>query len=628
VRHEPPGSSPRSRRKRQLVRSAVITVVSGRYQHLAGQRRSLRLLRPPVGLHVVVALDDPDVADRIAAGSHDTDPPTLVIDVPAAADGLPLAAGRNAGARVALAHGAQLLVFLDVDCLVEVDLIGRYADAALRQPGSLLCGPVTYLPSHNGEWTPQRLREHRAPHPARPDPPAGTLVPADPALFWSLSFAATSDTWTTVGGFDEGFAGYGAEDTDYARRAAERGVDMFWVGGADAYHQHHPTADPPVQHVDAILRNGARYANRWGDWPMTGWLGEFERLGLVRRVGTDWFRERPVRLASSPPRHPYVAAVDADGSEPVRPDRVCGWEPDPLLTTGWLRAHAQEIDVVHLHFGFEHLTSDELASWTDAARRLHLPVVVTVHDLRNPHLDENRRHVEHLRILLSAAAEVITLTAWAALEIKERYGRIARVLAHPTVTEAEPNGARASMRRRDVTVVLGTLRRNVREPAAIVASTVDGAESAGARVRVSVRREAADDPRLKRVHALADEGRVDLEVHERLTDDELRDFLDRSHAIVLPYRFGTHSGWVELARDSGTHVVAPSCGHYASQWSDVVSYQNDERRGLSTTSLQAAVRTVAGRPPAAAAERAERIGDRARIRAAHEVIYRQVMARR
>ena len=44
---------------------------------------------------------------------------------------------------------------------------------------------------------------------------------------------------------------------------------------------------------------------------------------------------------------------------------------------------------------------------------------------------------------------------------------------------------------------------------------------------------------------------------------------------VLPYRFGTHSGWLEACVDLGTAVVAPSCGFYAEQ-QPVHSYRHDE----------------------------------------------------
>lgn len=119
-------------------------------------------------------------------------------------------------------------------------------------------------------------------------------------LFWSLSFAATRETWDRLGGFDEGYEGYGGEDTDFAFRAREAGIALVWVGGAHAYHQHHPTSNPPVQHLDDILRNGRRFAERWGEWPMQGWLSAFADLGLVDQEGDGYRRARPSE--SSAPR--------------------------------------------------------------------------------------------------------------------------------------------------------------------------------------------------------------------------------------------------------------------------------------------------------------------------------------
>jgi len=49
-------------------------------------------------------------------------------------------------------------------------------------------------------------------------------------------------------------------------------LGLGWVGGARAYHQHHPVSSPPVEHLDDILRNGRLFHERWGEWPMTGWL--------------------------------------------------------------------------------------------------------------------------------------------------------------------------------------------------------------------------------------------------------------------------------------------------------------------------------------------------------------------
>ena len=90
-------------------------------------------------------------------------------------------------------------------------------------------------------------------------------------------------SWKAVGGFDEGYVGYGGEDTDFAQRLGRAGGRLVWVGGARAFHQHHATSSPPVEHVHDIVVNANRFARRWGWWPMEGWLDAFADLGLARR---------------------------------------------------------------------------------------------------------------------------------------------------------------------------------------------------------------------------------------------------------------------------------------------------------------------------------------------------------
>ncbi len=259
----------------------MITIAHGRHDHLRGQRAAMARLRTAPDLTVVVAIDDPEIAGVVGPGVE-------VVAVPAAPDGLPLAAARNAGAEAALAAGADRLVFLDVDCLPGPGLLDAYAAAATTPVGSraLLCGPVAYLPPPPEDgYDLSGLADHPF-HAARPAPPAGRLeTGGDPRLFWSLSFALTAPTWRRIGGFCTDYVGYGAEDTDFGLLAAQSGIDLVWVGGADAFHQWHPTARPPVQHLDDILRNAAIFADRWGWWPMEGWLGEFAALGLVRADG-------------------------------------------------------------------------------------------------------------------------------------------------------------------------------------------------------------------------------------------------------------------------------------------------------------------------------------------------------
>ena len=275
--------------------AAVITVAHGRHDHLQRQEQTIARLDPPADHRIVVALDDPAIAS--VTGSH-----TVVVEQPAPADGLPLAAARNIGATTARAAGADLLVFLDVDCLPAPGLIQAYERAAtqLDTSPSLLAGPVAYLPPPPaGGYDLDGLDQHPF-HPGRPAPRPGELVSGgDHRLFWSLNFAVSSAVWDRIGGFCEDYRGYGAEDTDFAMLARSVGVDLAWVGGAAAYHQWHPTTNPPRQHLDDILRNGRTYADRWGTWPMEGWLESFAGQGLIRWTGNDWARVEPAYAAAS-----------------------------------------------------------------------------------------------------------------------------------------------------------------------------------------------------------------------------------------------------------------------------------------------------------------------------------------
>lgn len=256
----------------------MVTAVAGRREHLERQRVGLRTGSLVPDLHVVAAMGEPDLAPAIA------DPllPTAVTDVRMPPAGLPVAAARNAGAVVAMSDHCDVLVFLDVDVIPDRLLVQRYVEAlATVDRPTILCGPVAYLP--DGVTDPAEFGRHPF-HRARPVPADGEMIPLDElGLFWSLSFALHRDTWRSTHGFDEDYVGYGAEDTDFAHRAHEAGIELAWLGGAAGYHQYHPISDPPVEHLDDILVNGARFAARWGTWPMTGWLEAFEARGLVRR---------------------------------------------------------------------------------------------------------------------------------------------------------------------------------------------------------------------------------------------------------------------------------------------------------------------------------------------------------
>ncbi len=288
----------------------VATLQRGRHRQLRNQGRGLlaQTLRP--SRWIVVSMDPapPPLAGWPAAA------PALEV-VPHPADPqrpLPLAAARNAAAACAGAAGAELLIMLDVDCIPAPRLVERYVAAARATGGgAIVLGPVGRLAAgdlheRDGEDAPpldrpltlaaDELAAARAREP-RPFPAGTRLAPLDrPELFWSLSYALAPSTHAQIGGYDEGYAGYGGEDTDFALNAARAGVELWTAGGAWAYHQHHPVSSPPREHLADIVRNARRFHARWGWWPMEGWLAAFASEGLIEwRPGSDVLRATTAR---------------------------------------------------------------------------------------------------------------------------------------------------------------------------------------------------------------------------------------------------------------------------------------------------------------------------------------------
>ncbi len=325
----------------------------------------------------------------------------------------------------------------------------------------------------------------------------------------------------------------------------------------------------------------------------------------------------PLRVATVPAAGAYLDAVLPPDVLRVGPASSPSpwWDPDHLV------AAAAGIDVLHVHSGYESMTSDQLEAWTAAVRRTGLPLVVTVHQLRPVEGGSLVRHRAQLQALLATAEVVLTLTPGAADEIADRYGRTAIVVAHPSLATPTPGIGRET---RLVGLYLGRLGPDVAEPELLVRGALSGAVSGGGRLRVDVHPDVDLDAALPELADLAAGEQLELRrSHPRDSTALLRN-LQELHVSVLPHRACTHSSWVELCRDAGTRVVVPRGGHLDQQWPDVVAYDNDPRTGLDATSLSSAVVAALTRPAPGRADRAWRAEQQTAVRRVHAEVYAQV----
>ena len=347
-------------------------------------------------------------------------------------------------------------------------------------------------------------------------------------------------------------------------------------------------------------------------------------------------------MAAVPSSHPYVDAVTDPRAvrllgDPCVPGAPEGqWWPPQALLPAWLEAHADEFDLVHLHFGMESYRPDELAETVATLRRLNRPLVYTVHDLENPQLSSQDEHRAALAVLTAAAAELITLTDSADAEVQRQYGRSTTVIPHPTLlaSAASPVGTPRAMTR--VGVHLRDLRPNidgVGTVATLVRAVAD-LRAEGARIEAVVRvNERVRDAEAAASIALlaADADGVTIERGSRMDDDELERWLSDLDACLLPYRHGTQSGWAELCFDLAVPVIGTRVGHIAAQHpADFHAFAVGDPIALARaiTDATAPAWSIPGSPRRAeevSRRRADRVAERDAVRDAHVRVYRRAL---
>jgi GT2 family glycosyltransferase len=214
----------------------------------------------------IVCMDDP--SDIKTEGYGNVKLHTLE-----SSENLPLAAARNRGVQAA---ETDRIICIDVDCIVSPTLFTGMLEALT--PTTIIVAYPRYLSivPRNGNYA--DLYFQAVDHPARKHIVSGEPVPH--LEFWSLIFAIHKNSFQTIGGFDESFTGYGAEDTDFAMTFHKAGMQQIFVKDF-VLHQYHDKYDPPLNHFNDILQNAATYYKKWGSLPMGRWLRLFAEASLI-----------------------------------------------------------------------------------------------------------------------------------------------------------------------------------------------------------------------------------------------------------------------------------------------------------------------------------------------------------
>lgn len=232
------------------------------------------------------------------------------------------AAARNAGVRLA---EAPVMLFLDDDVVPEPGCVAAYAahHAAGNRPVVVVGDCPVVLPArprpHDlGGWAWWVDFNHRR---------AGS--PASYRDVCAGNLSVPRELFVAVGGFDEGFTGYGAEDWELGVRLLAAGVDVVVEPGAVAHHHRRHSIADLLAHARSEGRADVHFARRHPDvvpslrlrypprFEVFGDVGACERI--VRRAGWRLPLVQPLRrfwrvLDDARARAYWLGVVDAVGS--------------------------------------------------------------------------------------------------------------------------------------------------------------------------------------------------------------------------------------------------------------------------------------------------------------------------
>ncbi|QFG68534.1 glycosyltransferase family 2 protein [Ornithinimicrobium pratense] len=273
-----------------IDRPGVAVITAGYRQHDAHLDQIGGLARSAVtpDLHVIISMGDRDLTRGRVPLHHDRWE-TIVRAMPPGPQRARRVLARDAGARVAVEAGAELLVFLDADALPSLHFVEQYAEALAQPSGRgprVLCGGLVDpgpRPEAGYQWS--RLDQMVAEDLAAGGVAAGQVVP-EPQVerLRAASFGITATDLEAIGGMLGPELSTSEHDLDFASRLREAGGSLARLMGVTALRRPRNLADVTPVELDTLAKAANRFEERWDTrLSVVPVLVAAERAGLLRR---------------------------------------------------------------------------------------------------------------------------------------------------------------------------------------------------------------------------------------------------------------------------------------------------------------------------------------------------------
>lgn len=294
---------------------------------------------------------------------------------------------------------------------------------------------------------------------------------------------------------------------------------------------------------------------------------------------------------SFPSRHPYVSKFDYGEIRFVNPGTDYFSEGNYLKQYISIHHPPESYDVVHIHFSFDKVPLNYFENLLAYFKKIEKPIVWTCHSRESQRI-KNLGRGRYQQLLFEYSDRIISPTKGCAEWIGQKFGKHkGPIEIIPLGFLADPDEVkklkRKTKKHHDLfTYLVGEFRENKE----IVQSIINFLHCKGLnKVRLQlifkplsfykkiygdyqVRGEVLD------FFSLIDNPRIKILSKPEISNQEIiRAFLE-SHAIILPYKWGTHSGQIELAKDCGCHVVTTNVGYFVEQWDKIICWDVSDNK--------------------------------------------------
>jgi GT2 family glycosyltransferase len=202
-------------------------------------------------------------------------------------ENLGVAGGRNCGFREALRRGSNYILSLDNDACIDSHLIEELVKVAEADHRIGVAGPKTYFDDGSGniQCSGGRITytQNVCAQRGSGEPDRGQYDKIeDVDYFPGFGFMARREVFEKLNFLDEGFYGYGHEDTDFCVRAKRLGYRVVYAPNALMWHRGSATIggySPRKKYLEAV--NSVYFVRKYGKFSDCLRYAFFAGFGLI-----------------------------------------------------------------------------------------------------------------------------------------------------------------------------------------------------------------------------------------------------------------------------------------------------------------------------------------------------------